>query len=315
MHMVDYGFQHRIHMPPAAVLLVLGIPGRVFWPYFAGAMLLTIGLTIFIKNEVPQAHGLDKIMPYGRLFYTVPMVVFGAQHFTAGKFIVSIVPSWIPGHLFWVYLVGIALFASGLSIVIERQAPLAATLLGIMLFLFVVLIHIPKVVANPGDRFAWAVALRDIAFSGGAFAFAGAHTKAWPAQGRRGLVTVGRLFIAVPAVFFGVEQFLHPEFVPGVPLDKVVPTWVPGRLFWVYLAGAVLFAAGASILVNKKARLAATCLGIMILLLVLFVYLPTLAAHPSDIGNELNFFVDTLAFSGAALLLADAMPKEDHPQV
>ena len=50
--------------------------------------------------------------------------------------------------------------------------------------------------------------------------------------------------------------------------------WVPGREPWAYLAGTVLVAAGVALIVNKKARLAATCLGLMILLLVLFVYLP-----------------------------------------
>jgi asparagine N-glycosylation enzyme membrane subunit Stt3 len=116
-------------------------------------------------------------------------------------------------------------------------------------------------------------------------------------------------------VFFSVEHFLHPEFIPGVPLGKVTIAWDPGRLLWAYFVGAVLFAAGTSIMARNKARLAATGLGIVIFLLVMFVYLPTLVAHPSDIANELNYFVDTLAFSGAALLLADALPKEDHPHV
>ena len=53
----------------------------------------------------------------------------------------------------------------------------------------------------------------------------------------------------------------------------------------------------------------------MILILVLFIYLPIVAADPSDIGNGLNYIVDTLAFSGAALVLADALPREDHPHV
>jgi hypothetical protein len=37
----------------------------------------------------------------------------------------------------------------------------------------------------------------------------------------------------------------------------------------------------------------------------LFVYLPMLIASPKDIVS-LNYFFDTLAFSGAALALADA---------
>ena len=315
MHVVDCDFLQFTHACLAAALVAFGIPGAVFWPYFAGTALLAIGLPIIIKNELPQAHGLEKILPFGHLFFTIPMVVFAAQHFTSAKFLVLLVPSWIPAHLFWVLLVGSALIAAALSIVVKRHAQLAATLLGIMFLLFEVLLHIPKVVANPRDRFAWAVALRDLSFSGGAFAFAGAQMKARPTDGVPGLVTLGRFFVAIPAVFFGVEHFLHPEFAPGVPLNKLTPTWIPMRLFWAYFAGAVLVAAGASLIVKGQARLAATYLGIMILLLVLFIYLPIVAADPSDIGNGLNYLVDTLAFSGAALVLADALPREDHPHV
>ena len=98
--------------------------------------------------------------------------------------------------------------------------------------------------------------------------------------------------------------------MPGIPLARITPTWIPGHIFWSYLSGAVLVATGACILVNVKARLAATYLGIMILLLMLFIYLPILIAEPLSIANGLNYFFDTLVLSGAALLLADAISAE-----
>lgn len=307
--MLDFFLRQLVHANPAATLLVFGIPAGVFWPWFAGVALLAIGLPIILKYDLPQAHGLDKIMPFGRLFFAIPLVVFAAEHFTATRFIVQMVPSWIPGHLFWVLLVGVALIAAALGIVTKIYSQLAATLLGIMLFLFVALISVPRVIANSRDRFSWAVLLRDLSFSGGAFAFAGRQSTGHSTTPPSPLVTLGRFFIAIAALFFGVEHFLHPEFALGVPLEKLTPTWIPLHLFWAYLTGTVLLATGACLLLNKKARMAATYLSIMIFLVVLFVYLPVEFSIPSDIGNGLNYFVDTLLFSGAAFLLADALPS------
>jgi uncharacterized membrane protein len=302
-------------MPALALALaVFSIPAPVFWPYFAGLAILSIGLPIILKNEVLQTRGLDKLMPFGRLFYAIPLAVFAGEHFTLGKLMAGGIPSWIPAHIFWIYFVGVALVAAALSIVVKKYSQLAATLLGAMILLFVVLLHIPRVAAAPHDRISWAVALRDLSFSGAAFAFAGAQRKLQSTNTTSLLVTLARYVIAVTAIFFGVEHFLHPEFAPGVPLAKITPAWIPIRLFWGYLTGAVLIAAGACLLVNKKARLAATYLGLMILFITAAIYLPILISIPSDIGNGLNYFADTLMFSGAILLLADALPEANSPR-
>jgi len=44
----------------------------------------------------------------------------------------------------------------------------------------------------------------------------------------------------------------------------------------------------------------------------MLVYLPITVRNLSDIGNGLNYLVDTLAFSGTALLLASALPVENY---
>jgi uncharacterized membrane protein len=282
-----------------------GVPSDVLWGYISGCVLLVIGLIKISEDELPQARGIEKIMPFGRLFLAIPMAVFGTEHLTDTADIASIVPKWMPAHTFWAYLVGFALIAAALSITLKIQARLVATLLGAMFCCFVLMIHIPNIVASKGDRFLWAVGLRDIAFAGGAFAFAASQMSATNTGRGRGLATVARFFIGIPALFFGVEHFLHPTFATGVPLQKVMPEWIPGRLFWAYLTGAVLIVSGGCLVANKKTREAATHLGLMILLLVLLEYLPMLIANPKDIVS-LNYFFDTLIFSGAVLVLAAA---------
>jgi uncharacterized membrane protein YphA (DoxX/SURF4 family) len=106
-----------------------------------------------------------------------------------------------------------------------------------------------------------------------------------------------------------VEHLLHPTYVPGIPLQRLTPEWIPGRILLSYGVGVVLILAGVCLLTNRHTRIAATLLGLTILLTVLWVYLPMLVAAPRDVV-ALNFFFDTLLFCGAILLLANTMERE-----
>jgi uncharacterized membrane protein len=290
-----------------------GIPATVCWIYVCASLLFIIGL-IKILQELPQEHGVDKIMPFGRLFFAIPLAVFGSEHFTATAGIATLVPRWIPAHTFWVYLVGLAFLCAAVSIAVLVQARLAAALVGTTFLIFVFVMDLPAVVAHPGNRFFGALALRQTAFSAGAFAFAMSRWSNRPRQPSRAQTTAAwaalpRFFVGIASLFYGVEHLLHPAYVPGIPLQKLTPQWIPGRILLSYFVGVLLILAGLSLLVNKKTRLAATSLGLTILLTVLWIYLPMLAAAPTDVV-ALNFFFDTLLFCGAILLLANAMPRE-----
>jgi uncharacterized membrane protein len=287
------------------------IPGTVFWPYFAGIVILAIGIFTY-GQEALRAYWTDKIVTLGPVFFAVPMAVFASQHFTETKGVATLVPPWLPGHIFWTYFIGTAIIAATLGIVLKIQARLAAILLAVVLILIELFLHVPGIMANSKNVIEWSSALRDLAFSGGALAFAGIQTEQRKPDGANVLVALARAFVSVPAIFFGVEHFLHPQYLPGVDFDRSVPIHVPGGALWSYLAGTVFLIAGTSLLVNRKTQLAAMCLGIMCLLLVLFVYLPILVVNLSDINDGLNFLVSTLAFGGAALLLAKALPKNDR---
>ena len=242
---------------------------------------------------------------FGPGFFAVPLALFGMQHFAQHNDVIQAVPSWMPGRIFWVYFVGIALIAAALSLVTGRMARLAALWLGIMFFLFVLLLHVPNVWANPGDRFVRAVLFRDLSLGGAAWCLAANLTGENYDQTARWLAVVGRSLFAVAMIVFAVEHFAHPQFAPGVPLEKMMPAWMPGHVAWAWVTGALLTVCGVSILFNKRGRTAAVVLGLMFLALVLFLYLPLEFLHPSiEISGELDYVADTLIFSGAAFFVA-----------
>jgi len=111
----------------------------------------------------------------GRLLFAFPLVVFGVQHFLYARFIATLVPAWIPGRLFWAYFVGAAFFAAAVSITTRKSAGLAATLLGLMFFLWVFSVHLPRVAAASHDGKEWTSAFVALAMCGGAWAVAGAR--------------------------------------------------------------------------------------------------------------------------------------------
>jgi uncharacterized membrane protein len=282
------------------------------WLHSLSLVLLIAGLvfTLLERSTPLEGNALRStaFTRFGPLFFAVPLAIFGMQHFALQGVVVHAVPSWMPGHLFWVWLVGTALIAASLSIIIGRVAHLAALLVGIMLFLFVLMIYIPNAARHPTDRFAFALLFRDLALSGGALALAGTLAAETKARTAGWLRLAGRYFFGVPMIFFGIEHFLHPQYAPGVPLEKLMPDWIPGHLVWAWLTGAVLAIGGFSILLNKRGRLAAVVIGMSYLVLVLLVYVPMELVHPSiEISGELDYVADTLAFSGAALLVAGSL--------
>jgi len=299
----------------AAITVLAAIPGIVVWSYSVGAVVLVAWLVATVqRGDWARARGFDKLILLGPLFYAMPLAAFGTEHFTLAGIIASLVPAWIPWHHFWTYLLGACFIAAALSLVTGIQARLAATMLAVTFFLFVLLMDVPAWAQDPRDRFALTLALRQVAFSGGAVALVASLTP--PQQKHRAqiLATIARYFVAVPVLVFGVQQFMHGDHVPGVPLNRLTPDYVYGHALWTYLTAVVYVLAGLLLFVGRKTRAAATWLGMTVLLVVLVVYVPIAVVDRASLGNGLNYLFDTLMFCGVVLLLAGAMPREEVHQ-
>jgi hypothetical protein len=282
----------------------------------AGVVIILVAIWA-AKSDIARARGLDKVVALSNLCFAAPLAVFGALHLAAAPGLATMVPSYMPWKLFWAYFFGFALLAASLSISTKILVRWSGLLFGIAMFCFVAMMDLPGTLATPKDRFGWILTLREMLFGGGGWILAG---NAMREQGRgqvgNKLITVGRVIIGVAAIFYGIENSLHTANVPGVPLEKLMPTWIPAHLLIGWVTGAILFVAGTCILLNKKTRMAATYLGTWIVLVVVLIYGPILIAalgNPStDVKIEgINYFFDTLLFAGAILALASATPRTD----
>jgi uncharacterized membrane protein len=115
------------------------------------------------------------------------------------------------------------------------------------------------------------------------------------------LTKVGTIFYALVIGFFGINHFLE-----GTGMQKMVPSFLPGGVIWVYLTGACLIAASIAFLTNRQVRLAGLLLCLFLLLIVLTVHLPAVL-HAPDAGARrfpmTNLIKDT-GLAAAALLVA-----------
>jgi uncharacterized membrane protein len=273
----------------------------------AGLALLAIGL-LAAKNDIVHARGIDKIVAVAPLCFAVPLAIFGAEHFSMPQSLLPLVPSYMPWRMFWVYFVGCALIASSLSIATKRKVRWSGLLLGGMMLLFVAMLHLPGAISE-GGRILWTIVFREMSFGGAGWVFAGvAMGGEREGKGKR-LITFGRVAIASAAILFGVQHILHPLGLPGVPLVKQMPTWIPVRAVIDYATGAFLMVAGACFLLARKTHLAAKYLGAWLVLLVVAVYGPVLIGALGDQSaaaqvEGINYFADTLLFAGTILSLA-----------
>jgi uncharacterized membrane protein YphA (DoxX/SURF4 family) len=112
----------------------------------------------------------------GRVTLGAFMISSGIQHFLFAQFVKTLVPAWIPpSQIFWTYFAAVALIAGGLGLMVPWTTRLAALLSGVMIFLWVILLHIPRALAAVDAvqvRNEWTAVFEALAFAGLGFVLA-----------------------------------------------------------------------------------------------------------------------------------------------
>ncbi len=267
----------------------------------AGVAALVAGLAL-ARRRFAAASGAGKILVLGPVFEAAPLAAFAAEHFTAARDLAPIVPHWLPWHLFWVYFVGAALLAAAISFIVWRHVRWSAALLALLFLIIVITIDLPSLPRHVHDRIFWTLTLRETVFAGGAMVLAASVRPSRSLAGTA-LERIGRAIVGATMIFYGIEHFLFPRFVTGVPLEKPTPAWMPAPTAIAWVVGITLVVAGVGLFVRSTVRIAAAGAGIVLLLLVVCFYGPLLVSEfHTDPVEGLNYFADTLLFAGTVLL-------------
>ncbi len=162
-----------IHLP-----LLIAAPGSMLeWVIATETLALAAGAlalagALDVRREATPAL-LARITPWAPYLFAINLPVFALSHAVYLTYVAGDVPSWLPARTFWAWLTGFGHLAAGVAILSGVLARLGATLLGVMYAIIMLLVHLPDVLAAPGDRSAWTNLLLDLAITGAAFAVAG----------------------------------------------------------------------------------------------------------------------------------------------
>lgn len=253
----------------------------------------------------------------GQLFFAVALLGFSFIQFIISDFIVGGAPAWslsISGRSFFAYSTGALMMVSGILIIIKhRLAYITVIAIGILVFAFALVRHIPIVALN----LKWGVEVvnagKALVMFGGAFAMAATLPKRHNNALNKDLSTIasavfiylGRYCLSIFMIIGGIEHFIFLEFVA-----QLVPSWIPGKIFWASFTGIALICGGVGLLFKKTALLASILTGIMIFVWFLILHIPRAFLFMND--NEWIAVCESLAFSGIAFVLATTSKIKEH---
>ena len=116
---------------------------------------------------------MEKITTIGRILFALPFAVFGINHFLMMDYYMGMLTSFIPKTGFIMILTGIMLIAASISIITRKFLKLSTISLAILLFLFIVTIHIPHLVQGTDTTTTLIALLKVISLMGGSLMIAG----------------------------------------------------------------------------------------------------------------------------------------------
>ena len=120
---------------------------------------------------------VNSITSLGKWLFILPFTVFGFMHLAKADQMTGLVPAFMPGGSMWIYLTGLAQLAFAASVIIGKYDKLASLLCALMLFIFILTLHLPGLSSFQMSDLAMRNMLKDLGLIAGALMYAHAFAR------------------------------------------------------------------------------------------------------------------------------------------
>jgi uncharacterized membrane protein len=248
-----------------------------------------------------------RIASPGHAAFAAAMIWLGAMGLSKGTFVEvwQPVPTWVPARAALAYLCAFISLASGLGLLWQRTAAVAARVIFASLMVWLLVLRLPNLFfQTPLVLVAWTFG------STAVMAAAAWVLYVWFAgdrdRQRLGLladergVRIARALYGLSLIPFGLAHFMYLDAT-----TVLIPSWLPWHVAWAYFTGAAFIAAGLAVTVGVVGRLAAALSTLQMGLFGLIVWVPrVLAGAVNDF--QWGEFVVTFALTAGAWVVADS---------
>lgn len=242
----------------------------------------------------------------GQTVFAATLIALGIMGLVKGDFSPAWqpVPEGVPAREGLAYLcAGVALL-SGLGLLWRRTAVVAARVMFVWCFFWLLLFRVTRLFIAPGAENTWWSGAQTVVFLAASWAL---YARLAPDGDRRRLgfvvgdrgLCLARALYGLALIPFGLAHFSYLKVTAAL-----VPHWLPWPLAWAYFTGGAFLAAGAAVLFGVWARLAAALSALELGLFTLLVWAPVVAAGPN--AFQWSEFVVSWTLTAAAWVVVDS---------
>ncbi|HMJ70469.1 MAG TPA: DoxX family membrane protein [Cyclobacteriaceae bacterium] len=241
------------------------------------------------------------------MFFAIALIGLGIIHFLLGDFVAGRAPSWpegIPGKMIWAYTSGVILIVAAIAIFSNQKTRLAVTCAGVMILFWAGGRNLVALLTSLDYGGLLTNTGKALTIGSGALLIASTFKGAIASKDAviprlvRGIpwqtasVLIGLFFLAS-----GIQHFLFIDFV-----KTLVPRWIPGDVFWSYVAGVGLIAAGIALITGFQRKLAAFISSWMVFIWFLILHLPRGFGETGSFNEWIAIF-ESLAVSAILAII------------